>query len=238
MSTWGRKGKGGEYPVPTEGFCCSFPRLHQPDGSRRGVLSLRGAAGDHMTSFSDVRGIAERGHGAVAADYGQTSGGRWGTADTTAKVGSAWSYLKIAHGVRADKVILGSGSGGCVDALNWARANPTQVAALYGVIPLTHLLSFRDQNRDGRQAEIDSRYGGARPPDSADPALNPAECAGFPIGLWYSGDDPLCLPDEIEAFAAAVGLNVHLSRFSEAAGHSVAGLDAEEVWDWVDQVTA
>lgn len=130
------------------------------------------------------------------------------------------------------KLTLMGGSQGGGTALLWAHRNPEKVACIVGMVPLTHLDNFHDEDRGGFAASIESAYGGLAAYNTAVPTHDPIEIAAdlatenIPIRLFYSADDPLIEVAEVEEFAAIVGAEV--SNIGNA-GHSIDTLDPVEV---------
>lgn len=220
-----------------EGFVVGVPRLYRPDRSRRCLVSIRGAAGDHMTSFANVRGHASRGWPCIEADYGTTSGGRWGRDDALSKITTAWEHMRNLWGVKTDKLAFAIGSGGGIDALNWAKVNSGQTAAIGAAIPAISLTDIHDNNRDGRAADIEAKYGGLAAYNAVKVAKNPpdnvASFTELPMRLVYSANDTITLASITEAFAAAVGSNVLLENVGNQ-GHGLGAYDATVHNAWLD----
>jgi hypothetical protein len=217
-----------------EEFICGWPRLHQARDNRLCVISIRGADGRGIDSAPDVRASVEQGFLGVAADYGRTSGGRWGTDDALGKITAAWQYMKDRFAARPDKVIITCGSGGMIDTLNWLRTHPTQVACITGAIPALSLTDIHDNDRATRRLEIEDRYGGAAGWAAAAPVRDPMfNLSAFkvPIRLYYSEDDPICLPQFVDPFIAGVPTASKQSLGS--VGHSVPPGSAPDFWDWI-----
>lgn len=231
-----RAGKGNY--LAGEGFICSVPRKWVP-GSSRVIVSIRGAGGDYTASANDVRRTPDREIPSIAADFGKTSGGRWGTDDSNTKITAAWQYMIDTYGVRSDKVVFAVGSGGLIDALNWIKANPGKCAAVGSAVGAVSLTDIHDNNRDNRAAEIESVYGGLAAYNAIKTAKNPpdhpASFRDVAMRLVYSADDPICLAAITEAFARDVGHNVILENVGNQ-GHGLgADYDSSEHVMWLDQ---
>lgn len=215
----------GQY-VAGEGHIYGWPSGYRADATVRGVLVMRGAAGDHMSSVADVQDLAARGFPCIAADFGSTSGGLWGNDTVLTRMTQAWTFLKTRLNVQPDRVLLSAGSGGGLNMLNWMRANPGSVAAAEAVIPAIGLRDIHDNNRDNRTAEIESVYGGAAAYNAAaaqkDPSNNVASVPSVPLRFWYSTSDPICIPSITEAFVAAHPTAELISM--GAVGHAVANV--------------
>lgn len=118
--------------------------------------------------------------------------------------------------------------------LSWARLNLAKVAGIALLTPAVALEAIRSTNRNGYAAELEAAYGGAAAWQTARPTHDPASYAadftGVKMGVWRSTNDPVCLPAEVDAFAAAAGADV----FSlGAVGHSAGSLDPQDVADFL-----
>lgn len=205
MPAWTSKGFGQVQAA--EGHVLGIPDRWAYSQEKRGVIVLRGASGDHMASFGDVLGYAKAGFPAIACDFGSTSGVLWGNDTALARIDAAWAYLKSQLNAKPDKVGLAAGSGGCINAFNWAKRNLGSVAAIAGVIPGISLVDIHDNNRNSLAANVEAAYGGAAGYAAAVAARDPnawaASLAGPPIKLWYSSDDPVAIPSFVGPFATA-----------------------------------
>ena len=169
-----------------------------------------------------------RGGGGGGGGGGKT----WGNATATARVGAAIAQLQsAAYGAAPGKVILLGESMGGINALNYAKANLANVAALVGIVPVLGLLDIYNNNRGGGAPDITLAHGGA-PPAAADPSTNPALWAGLPMQLWASAGDTICLLSVAQAFAAAAGPSCQLNTIVGAPPHgdsAVAAVPASAV---------
>lgn len=214
MSHWTTRGVGTY--VAGEGFIAFFPRLFKPDGTKRAVIVCRGATGDHLYApvVADCRKWAEAGFPIIHPDLGTTTGDSWGRDDALTKLTAAWTFMKNA-GCKIDKAILSGGSGGTLEALNWARANPASVAFAGITIPALDIedlhdnLATRNVSYNWVPADIETKYTNLATFNSVKVAKNPnknaAELVGIPQRYWYSGDDTVALPTLVNPFVNAVG---------------------------------
>jgi hypothetical protein len=97
---------------------------------------------------------------------------------------------------------------GNLSAMAYARANPTQVAAIAGVIPALDLNDIHANNRGGAAAGVNTAYGGAYVQATHGPTHNPVTYAAtlpasLPIAIWTASDDPLCVPATTTTFMTA-----------------------------------
>lgn len=211
-------------------------RFAKPTTSKRGIVWCheRGALANFLQvePLLGAELLTRAGLPIIAADLGGTA--TWGNDTEQARTQQAWDYLVTAAGCASDKVLLYGMSMGAPGALNWARANPTKVAAVALVLPITDLIGFHDANLGGYATEIETAYGGLAAWNAAkaahDPLTHAAEYAGIPIKLWYSTDDSLALPANVTAFAAASGAS---TQSMGAQGHTAQGLDAAQVLEFL-----
>ena len=144
----------------------------------------------------------------MIADLG--SGDDWANATQITRIGQARTYLQGTWGAKTGKIGLLGGSMGGAAALAYARANPTLVACVAGVIPLLDIADIRDNNRSGYAANINAAYGGTYSDTTHGPSHSPVKFAGalpdqtaLPIRLWTSSDDPIIMPATVTAFLNA-----------------------------------
>lgn len=209
-------------------------RQHRIGESRRGVVALAGKGGDDMDWFieetasdtTDVDltySIAEAGMPLVSMAVDET----WGNSVMRTRITDALAYARANQGLSAEPVFLFAASMGSLCALNWARFNPSEVAALALLIPAVDVQDLHANDRGGNAASIEAAFGGA-PPDSENPAKNAADHARMPVKLWYSTDDVLVIPQTVEDFAAGVGESAELRSLGDQ-GHSALTVPVEEV---------
>ena len=231
----------GQY-VASEAHTLAYGRLYKPDASRRPVIYFTGLSSDRnfiegTASASHVPPrLARLGVPFISAEFGGT--GLWGNATTQTRIGEAWAYVKAALGTRTDKFIGVGVSKGATAVLNYARANPSDVAALVLIVPAVDVSDIYDNNRSGNAAQIDAAYGGdwAGSKATFDPALNTATHASqaIPMKLFYGGADTTCTPATITAFATAVGgtaVNVGADLDHLTVGPEIDPV--EDVWEFV-----
>lgn len=210
----------------------------------RGALYLHGANADHaacrdyanLGELHLVNAVAEL-FPVLSIDAGGPTA--MGNDTAIARIGDAVSYLQGARGAKAGKVILIGSSMGVLGALNYARANPTKVAAVLGVIPAIDLHDIVVNDRAGLAAAANASYGGTYSELTHGPMHNPASYAAFftvPTRLYYASDDAAAIPSAALAFTAAC---TSARAFSLGAlGHTQAAIDAvprAEVLRWLRQ---
>lgn len=197
----------------------------------RGVIYCHGANG-WATSCRDytnvgelnlVNAIAEH-FPVLSIDAGGTQA--WGNTTAIARVGDAVTYAHGTLGWKSGTVLLVGGSMGALTALNYARANPSKVGAIVGLIPVIDLNDMVTNNRGGLAANIHAAYGGyveATHGASHNPATYAASFT-TPTRLFYASDDTVTVPGATTAFDAACAAATATSV--GALGHTQAAVDA------------
>lgn len=180
---------------------------------KRPVIFFTGGPGDardHLTtpaSGSHITPVLTRvGFAVIGAAFG--GGSLWGNDVSQTRIGQVWTQVKAEVAPKTDKFIGIGVSKGYTALDNYARANPANVAALVGIVPVVDLTDIRDNNRAGAQASIDAAYGGNYAAQKAthDPALNAGSRPAIPTLLLYGTDDQTVLAAKVQAFAAAASL--------------------------------
>jgi alpha-beta hydrolase superfamily lysophospholipase len=175
------------------------------------------------------KALAEAGYPVLAGTLSGTA--PWGNDASQAKLADARTYAQGTLGAASGKVGLVGLSMGALTALNWTRANPTLVACIALLIPVTDLDYLHANNVNGWAAEIEAAYTNLAGYNAAvathDPNQNTSSHAsGPPIKVWYSSTDTSAVTARQQAFITAVGCpSVSLG----AVGHALTGLDAQQV---------
>lgn len=156
-----------------------------------------------LPTFELLAGIADLDATVIAA---KLNGDKYGNATTVDRVHDAVTYLRNSWGVVGPVGLVGV-SMGAASALNYAKAHPTEVAWVAGIIPLTNLQLLHDTNA-GHAAALDLAY----PPAFSDAAFGadydpivyastlPAD---LPIKLWYAPNDSIVPSSTVTAFQTA-----------------------------------
>lgn len=222
-------------------FSCSLADWIDPS-STMGVIYCHGGGGDayecrEYTKYAQtklVSALSER-FVVVSADLG---GARtYGNDTVIAAIGRARNYLVNTLDVKPGKIALVGASMGFQSAAVYARAHPTQIAAIVGFIPLCDLTDIHTNNRAGATADINTAYGGAYSEATYGAAHNPVTFASqltMPIQLWYASDDTAVIPSTVTAFDAAAP-NCTINDVG-ALGHTeaaIAAADHQTVIDWL-----
>lgn len=226
----------------------------QKPGAGAAVLDAQGSHGlaDSITSADDMARmlpLSRAGFVCIAGDMGQTaSQGTFGNDTAVTRLGQLKDFVQGASSpmqARSGSVRIIAGSGGCTAALNYARANPANVAALFLICPLVDIEDFYNNWTGGgangtapvasgvTKAEMDTAYGGTAAFAAAMPSHNPirsgnqAALAGIPIWLAYSTDDPYIPVQKVLDYAALVPSAQAVSQ--GAAGHTGLGVNSDDV---------
>lgn len=159
----------------------------------------------------------------------------WGNDASQTKLGDAITYLQGTLGAKAGKVGLVAISMGALPALNYALANPTQIAAIALLIPVTDLQYIYD-NDAAIATECDTAYtnaaGFAAAVATHDPNQNTAAfvATAIPVKMWRSSDDTTAWTARQDAYATAIGCaKVDLG----AVGHTALAVTPADVVSWV-----
>lgn len=204
----------GEY-VASEFATTAVDRLYKPNAARRPVLYFTEGGDDR--GFLDTTelgkqiapAVVEEGIPMVGAYYGGAT--LWGNATTTTRIGQVWTWVQTALGTKTDKFVGIGVSKGFMALANYTRLNPSNVAALIGIVPAVNVTDIYDNARPlTSPAAIDAAYpsgGWAGNKAARDPALNTATHASqaIPMKLIYGSTDTTTLPALTAAFGAAVG---------------------------------
>lgn len=215
-------------------------RHYVRSATKRGIVACHGNSQTALTALTDSDhrppyfGLADRGLCVGSADLGSTAGTpQWGNDTVRTRVGEVWAYLQSRFGAKTDKMLLLALSGGTPAALNYARQNPSNVAAIALLIPIPNVQDAYD-NR-GFSASIETAYGSAWAASAAthDPAAsgNQAALAGIPIHAWTSSNDTAAVASVVNAYAALVGGSMAVSSMG-AIGHSTSALNPNDVYDF------
>jgi pimeloyl-ACP methyl ester carboxylesterase len=186
--------------------------------------------------------IAQRGMISLAGDLGSSANtyGTFGNDDTIDAIGDVIAYGRSSLGVTADPVHLLGGSMGATGVCNYAVRNPDEVASLTLIIPLVGLIDAHDNNRGGYATTIEAAYTNQAGWNAAkathDPLTFAADLPDVPIRIYYSTNDPICVPDTMTAFQAITGCELVSIG---AQGHYAAGLiDPDEIADFMWEANA
>lgn len=209
-------------------------------GTKKGVLACPGWNGDadhFFTVGTDQRTLIEPIIEAGFPFAAREEGSQWGNTESRARFTDLRTYAQSTLGFASGKVHLFGLSAGSLAALRWAMANPSLVQSIAVVLPAVDPQDIydRDPASAGITASMNTAYSG-RPVDAENPSKNTASFSGIPIKMWYSENDPICLPAKVTAFASATGAStVSLGTQSGGAitGHSINGIDPSQIANWI-----
>lgn len=126
-----------------------------------------------------------------------------------AAVSGCVTYMQSAASpvrAKSGKVLLVGVSMGFQLAAAWARANPTLVAGIAGILPAVDINDIYTRNWNNAVAIINAAYGGSYVQGTHGPTRDPlvfASQLNVPIKLWNADDDPGVTPARVAAFVAA-----------------------------------
>jgi hypothetical protein len=209
-------GRGiGEY-VASEAHTVAWGRLYKKDATTRPLIYFTGGPGDDRDFLTSTASgsqlaprLAEIGVPIISAAFG--GGGQWGNDTAQSRIGSAFTFVQSRLGTKTDKFVGIGVSKGATALLNYARNNPTLVAALLLIVPAVNVADIHDNNRSGLATEIENAYGGAAGWTSAAPTHDPAQSTaafasmGLPVRMHYGANDTTVLPSVVQSFATATG---------------------------------
>ena len=233
----------GEY-VASEEHVLSWGSYTAP-GTGRLVVGCQGSHGlaSHLLSadtWDRVSALNYAGFVNVAGDLSQTTTqGTFGNTTAQTRIGQLRTFgqSNARHSAKAGQVHLIGGSGGCTGAINYARANPDNVASMYLIVPLVDLQDLYENRTDVAvtQAEIDTAYGGDVTASYAthDPSAegNQAALRDIPIRIAYSESDNYIPVSTVLAYAELVNAaGGRCETFSMGPiGHSGTGVEPGDV---------
>jgi dienelactone hydrolase len=237
----------GRY-VAAEGDVLMLPHGYPRDGSIRGVVYVH-AFGEVALSINQfVNGLNKASViNAIASVYPTVSfdGGAFGSGTTTdtnswgnpnaqTRLGQAITWLQSPSGggAKTGQVLLVGYSMGHALSLTYAQANPQNVAAIVGMLPVNDIDDIRDNNRGTFRASISTAWGtgawtapGVPPlPANANPAkvVTQPNCAwlNIPQLLIAANDDQICTMASCIALATAQGQKCQLVNTGNSGGHT------------------
>lgn len=222
------------------------------NGSQRPIIWGHGAGGSSTSLYADptiavvMNAVASRFPGVSHLLGGADT---WGNDASIVKVTDSKTYAQGALGGKSGKVFLCGVSMGALTLLNWAKANPTLVAAFVGILPITNLVWIHDTG--GFKAATEAAYGtgavasfvGNSTITAHDPIQTPASFAGFPMKLYYSNNDAIARPTDVTGFASAVNgaggncTTVNMGNSSQVIGpgHGLENIDPNDVVSFLGQ---
>lgn len=195
------------------------------------------ADGAYASERADLEALARAGFIVALADVSQTaSQGTFGNTTVQTRIGQLRTLMLGSSSplVATGPMVMVAGSGGVAGMLNYAGANPSNVAAMVGIVPLVDLQDLYENRlpfSGVTQAEVDTAYGGDVTASYAthDPsATGNAEALSLPLKLWYSDDDPAIPASTVTDYAARYGGVCEMESLG-AVGHTDSGLTYESL---------
>lgn len=226
-----------------------LPRDWKGDGTKTGVVFQCGLANGATNSAYDtaqgqplMEALCARGFPVVMTDLGAgVSGGspQWGNSNAITRYGNIRTYLQGTLGAKSGPIVAAGFSMGGLGSLNFAAANPSQVAAIAGFCAVTNLQTYRAAQTIGGASGLDLAYGGvyrgsgigstAGSPNITDAAAVSGDAGriiygngGTPAAAAYSGSSPVyILPGTV---TAGVGYTVSANApFTVTGGATIGG---------------
>jgi hypothetical protein len=181
----------------------------------------------------DLNLLAATGAVVLAGDWGGFN--TWFNDTFLARVdaGIAWAEAEFDADVgRVSWVADSMNGGGC---LNWCWRHTDRLGAMALRIPCVAADLFYQRDGAGLASEMDAAYAPsnwAANKADRDPLTNAARIAPFAdrCHIWYSANDTLILPSDVEAFAAATGIETTSLGNN---GHDTRGIDALDEVKWM-----
>lgn len=213
-------------------------RLHRPSVPVVPVIFIHGATANAdqflPLDWSDApKMLADRGFVVASIDAGGED--TWGNQDVQDAVDDALVWLASEFGARTDRVAFYGASAGAPGALNWAAAQPDRVAGVAAVLPVVDVDSLHSEG-GSLATSIEAAWGTGATYDANQLLYDPAErhsdyqpFAGR-LRAFYSDDDPIIPPGEVEAFADSVGCT---AESLGELGHSIVGAEHQRLVDWL-----
>lgn len=240
---WTRRDVGGY--VASEASTLAAGKLYAPTASKRPIIYFTGQTAndtDFLTSSASGSQIAPRladvGVPFISAVFGGAN--LWGNDTTQTRIGQAWTYVKAQMGCKTDKFIGIGVSKGALALLNYARNNPSNVAAIVGIVPVVNLPNVYADNAS-LQAEIDTAYTNHATYLTALPTHDPNANAAthlsqaIPMEFIYGASDTVVRPADVSAFATAVGASKQSKAGTDHLTTAPAVDPVEDVWKFISQ---
>lgn len=218
------------------------------------VIMLHGAGTTARDAFASASFYAHAtlpgilAHHNIPCISGWLGGDTMGNDTGMTRITEATAVLEALPNVDASKVHLVGVSMGNELAMRYAGLNPTKVASIMSVMPLSDIDAVYQANRGGFRATIGTAWGvtypAALPAQSNLIATHAAAivAAGIPVRLLYSTADTLVLPAEVVALATALGIapeivdavNNHDELTMQSAMNRPAGPFWQYYIDWIN----
>jgi poly(3-hydroxybutyrate) depolymerase len=198
-----------------ERYMVTTPTPHRPGCPLVVVAHGAGGTGHSYTGPArrSLNLLADAGIVSITADLGSTEAPHdgWGNDTAVARIDEVIAWAATEWDCVTDRIGLIGDSAGGATALNWARANPAETAAVATRVGAVDIGSiFQGGAGDPFLVGlINNAYGGnwAAAAATHDPALNTALLAPLAdrIRIYYSENDSLIPAAPVVAAAAAIG---------------------------------
>lgn len=227
------------------------------DPTKYSAVLLHGAGASALNAFTRAASFAESYLGWMVGYSGRKAVAGWfGSSLTTDPFGNTVHMDCIEDAITlggSAKAHLAGFSMGGGAAVRFAALNPSLVASLMLVMPMSDMQAMYDANRGGLRASMGAAWGVTYPTPLPTPDTDligthaPAVAsAGIPTRLLYSTADTLVLPAEATALASALGVTPEIidttSGHTETTIEKAMNLDTDAPWkdyiDWIDSLDA
>lgn len=195
-----------------------------------------------LGQFELIETLTDAGLPVLTMDFGQTGvtpGGEngWGNATVVARLATAFTYMTGAPvGAKTGKILLVGVSMGNISAMNYAKANPTKVAGLVGVIPVVDMDDIYQNNRSNLRPSIEAAHGITYPaalPAGSNPATSQGSLSSVPTRLYYSTGDTVIIPSTVTTLATAIGAAAIAHGSLEHSEASIQDIDMVDMAVWM-----
>lgn len=214
------------------------PTQDRRNGTKTAVVYCHGAGGNETA----ITNAALTGQHKVAKALREHwpiinpvfGGEHWGSPLSVTRAETARSYMQTTLGAKSPKIILVGVSMGALQAMNYLKAYPANVAAVLLFIPMT------DQTWIGNSVFVSIRntaygtYVAATHDPTSDPSTYVSLLPEVPVRAYYAPNDGLALPSYILNMEAKMpsykAISVGNLGHSEAA---IAAVDVVEMVSWL-----
>lgn len=196
---------------------------------------------DTPANRRDLEYLADRGCVVVIPDF-LGGNGTWGSDAALTRIDEVRTYAAATWDADLTRMGFIGDSSGAMDALNYHWRNPSLVRCTAGRIPVVAADALHDRNVL-LAALINSAYTNEAGWDAAKANRDPSasgptaliEAFADDVRLWYSTNDTIVLPSDIQAFVNLTGVRAiplgaigHDQTALSAAIHA----DAQAAWMW------
>ena len=202
-----------------------------PESPKMGIMFCHGAGGlaDQALrpEFAKVlQPLSDLGHPIMSHDL--VSSATWGNDAGQSAMTTAKAYMHASMGAKAGKILLVGASMGGLSSFVWAKNNPTLVAGIIGIVPVSDVNDIYTNNRQGLATWIASAYAGGWSQATLGAARNPitfataGALAGIPALLFSAASDATVIPSTVLALKNAIGASAtHVSMTGDHDNYTV-----------------